>query len=279
MGIFDWVRDLGRDIADVSPGAWTALAAWVAVVVAIAASLYVHRQVEQAKQQSAALTQPNVAMFMEPSAQDWHLVELVVKNFGRKPAFGIRFEFRNPPTVPKYETAYEDSYVNIVPLNLPAEIPFLAPSQEWRIVWDSALDRRQLGERIESRFDGAVTYYDKPSGPGGPAKGKRHQYRTSAVLDWATLHPVERLELLTTHDLARQEKQKLELLRGILTYYQYATKETREKVIRGEINRINTAIDETRERYRNQFAETIDGFAHDDAETMLINGRHRRDLV
>ncbi len=177
MGIFDWLGDRGRDIADVSPGAWTALAAWLAVVVAIAASLYVHRQVEQAKQQSAALTQPNVAMFMEPSAQDWHLVELVVKNFGRKPAFGIRFDFR---TVGQYETAYQDSYVNIVPLNLPAEIPFLAPSQEWRIVWDTALDRRQLGERIESRFDGAVTYYDKPSAPGGPAKGKRQQYRTSA---------------------------------------------------------------------------------------------------
>ena len=136
--------DLGRDIADVSPGAGTALAAWLAVVVAIAAGFYVHRQVEQAKQHSTALTRPNVAMFIEPSAQDWHLVEL---------------------------------------------------------------------------------------------------------------------------------------LRGILTYYQYATKETREEVIRGEINRINAAIDETRERYRNQFAETIDGFAHDDAETMLINGRHRRDLV
>ena len=133
--------------------------------------------------------------------------------------------FRNPPTVGQYENAYEDSYVNIVPMNLPAEIPYLAPSQEWRIVWDSALDRRQLGERIESRFDGAVTYYDKPTGK-GPAKGRRHQFRTTSVLDWATLHPVERLELLTTHDLARQEKAKLELLRGILTYFHYATRET-----------------------------------------------------
>ncbi len=46
--------------------------------------------------------------------------------------------------------------------------------------------------------------------------------------------------------------------------------ETREEVIRGEINRINAAIDETRERYGNQFAETVDGFSarrcrnHDD---------------
>ena len=72
-----------------------------------------------------------------------------------------------PPTVGKYENVYEDRYVDIVPLNLPAEIPYLAPSQEWRIVWDSALDRRELGETIASRFDGAVTYYDQPDEQAG----------------------------------------------------------------------------------------------------------------
>ena len=85
-----------------------------------------------------------------------------MKNFGRTPAYGIRFDFANPPTVGRYESAYEDRYVDVVPLNLPAEIPYLAPSQEWRIVWDSALDRRELGEAIASRFDGAVTYDDEP---------------------------------------------------------------------------------------------------------------------
>ena len=66
------------------------------------------------------------------------------------------------------------------------------------------------------------------------------------MLDWGTLHPVERLELLTTHDLARKEKQKLELLRGILTYFHYATRETREEVLRAEIKRVNAAADELR---------------------------------
>ena len=132
MGIIDWFEDRGRDIADNSPSAWTALAAWVAVVVAIAATIYVHRQVEQAKQQSAALTQPNVAMFMEPSAKDWHLIELVVRNFGRKPAFGILFDFRNKPTVGQYEN-YEDNYVDIVPLNLPAEPRPTAQSRRRRM--------------------------------------------------------------------------------------------------------------------------------------------------
>jgi hypothetical protein len=290
----DWFRDL----ADISAGAWTALAAWLAVVAGIAALVYAWRQYQRAREQTAELMQPNVAMFMEPSASDWHLVELVVKNFGRTPAYGIRFEFANPPTVGKYEAAYEDRYVDVTPLNLPAEIPYLAPTQEWRIVWDSALDRRELGEAIASRFDGAVSYYDEPK-TGRKGKQTRNQFRSTAVLDWATLHPVERLELLTTHDLARQEKQKLELLRNLLTYYHYATSESREEVLRVEINRVRAAADELRERYRAEYnhvpavnrnytpapvndnyapAPVNDDIAFDEAHTTVINGRHRRDL-
>ena len=157
--------------------------------------------------------------------------------------------------MPRYESADADNYVDIVPLKMPTEIPYLAPTQEWRTVWDSALDRKQLGESIGSRFAGAVTFYDQPnSSRQGKTKQKRHQFRTPAVLDWATLHPVERLELLTSHDLARQEKQKLELLRGLLTYYHYATTESRQEALQSEINRINAAANEQRDRYRSQFA-------------------------
>jgi hypothetical protein len=290
----DWFRDL----ADLSAGAWTALAAWLAVVVGIAALVYAWRQYQRAKEQTAELMQPNVAMFMEPSASDWHLVELVVKNFGKTPAYGIRFEFVNPPTVGRYESAYDGGYVDIAQLNLPAEIPYLAPTQEWRIVWDSALDRKELGEGIASRFHGAVTYYDEPTSS-NKGKKARKQLQSSAVLDWATLHPVERMELLTTHDLARQEKQKLELLRNLLTYYHYATSESREEVLRVEINRVRAAADELRERYRAEYHHepadhpvnapvnapvlapannVLNDFAFDEAHTTIINGRHRRDL-
>jgi hypothetical protein len=234
-------------VTDISTSGWTALAAWVAVLVLIAALVYAWRAYRRARQQADELLQPNVAMFMEPAANDWHLVELVVKNFGQTPAYGIRFEWAHPPTVGKYETVYEDRYVDIVPLNLPAEIPYLAPSQEWRIVWDSALDRRELGETIASRFDGAVTYSNQPK-DAKVSKRSRRQFKSTAVLDWATLHPVERLKLLTTHDLARQEKQKLELLRNLLTYYHYAASESREEVLRSEINRVRNAADRMRER-------------------------------
>jgi hypothetical protein len=255
VGITEWFDDRADDIANVSSGAWTALAAWLALCVTIAALVYAWRQFQSARHQTEDISQPNVAMFMEPNATDWHLVELVVKNFGQKPAYGIKFEFATPPTMPRYESADADNYVDIVPLKLPAEIPYLAPTQEWRTVWDSALDRKQLGESIGSRFAGAVTFYDRPnSSRQGKTKQKRHQFRTPAVLDWSTLHPVERLELLTSHDLARQEKQKLELLRGLLTYYHYATTESRHEALQSEINRINAAANEQRDRYRSQFA-------------------------
>ena len=300
----DRVELRALSVTDISSSGWTALAAWVAVVVLIAALVYAWRAYQRARQQTEELMQPNVAMYMEPAANDWHLVELVVKNFGRTPAFGIRFEFAHPPTVGKYESTYEDRYVDIVPLNLPAEIPYLAPSQEWRIVWDSALDRRELGETIASRFDGALTYYDQPRNAKGGKRTKRtrHQYRSSAVLDWATLHPVERLELLTKHDLARQEKQKLELLRNLLTYYHYATSESREEVLRSEITRVRNAADALRDRYRAESNAPVDNLPKpvdnpvavdyrrfpvddrdstadfDDAHTQIINGRHRRGL-
>lgn len=285
MGIFDSIADRGRELAGFDPGAWTALAAWVALVIVVVALVYAWRQYLKAKERRAELTQPNVSMFMEPSGSDWHLVELVVRNYGQRPAYGLRFEFANPPTVGKYESSYDDNFVDITPLNLPAEIPYLAPAQEWRIVWDSALDRKQLGEAIASRFDGAVTYYDEPPEGGKPAGRK---FRNTAVLDWATLPPVDRMELLTTHDRARQEKQKLELLRGVLAYYQYAAKETDEQTLRSEINRIKALGNEVRERWRSRYEvvdddEDDDDFDDDDPETDLINPpvrtgrRHRAD--
>ena len=94
----DWFQD---HVVGLSAGAWTALAAWLAVLVGVAALVYASRQYQRATGEAAELTQPQVAMFMEPSASDWHLIELVVKNFGRTPAYGIRFEFANPPTVGK----------------------------------------------------------------------------------------------------------------------------------------------------------------------------------
>jgi hypothetical protein len=179
------------------------------------------------------------------------VIELVVRNFGRNAAYDIGFSFVNPPTVAEYENASE-GYADVVELRLPENLPMLAPGQEWRMVWDSALDRAEIGSGIESRFTGTVTYYDRPDPPHGRRFWQRGRaaLRTDVVLDWNTLPPVQRIELMTTHDLAKREKEKLELLRGLLTYFHYASKETRPEVFRSEIERINAAVRETQDRWR-----------------------------
>ena len=120
------------------------------------------------------------------------------------------------------------------------------------MVWDSALDRAEIGGGIESRFTGSVTYYDRPDKPRGWRfwGRERQPLETNVVLDWDALPPVQRIELMTTHDLAKREKQKLELLRSLLTYFHYASKETRADVFRAEIERINNAVAETQDRWR-----------------------------
>lgn len=62
MGITEWFDDRASDIANLSPGAWTAMAAWLAVCITIAALVYAWRQFQAAKLESEDVSQPNVAM-------------------------------------------------------------------------------------------------------------------------------------------------------------------------------------------------------------------------
>jgi hypothetical protein len=164
-------------------------------------------------------------------------------------------------------------------LQLPDRIPVLAPAQEWRTVWDSAIDRSALGGAIQSRFEGVVTYYDRPAPEGRPSRlkprKKRRPYQSNLVLDWATLPPVQRLELLTSHDLARQEKQKLELLRSLLTYFHYATKETRAEIYRAEIDRINEVAAKAQDRWQSRQLDHPDQLDHTNNSDHPTNFDHR----
>jgi hypothetical protein len=255
-----WIQDRWRDLAEATAGTWLAWAVWALLLLGAVALIYASQQIRRSHRLQTEQTRPHVGMFMEPHAADWHVIELVVRNFGQTPAYDVQFTFEHPPTVAEYENA-TDGYADVVELRLPSQLTNLAPGQEWRTVWDSALDRVELGESIESRFTGTVTYYDRADKP--PAwkvwRRERRPLATKVVLDWDTLPPVQRIELMTTHDLAKREKQKLELLRSLLTYFHYATKETRSDVFRSEIERINRAVEETRDRWRTQqFDEPTD---------------------
>jgi hypothetical protein len=271
-----WIQGGWHGVSNVDSSTWIALAAWAAIVVAVVTLFFTNHQITRNRRLAAEQIRPHVAMLMEPHAADWHVIELVVRNFGRTAAYDIRFSFQNPPTVGEYENA-ADGYADIVELQLPRELPVLAPGQEWRMVWDSALDRAEIGSGIESRFAGTVIYYDRPAKPRGWRfwARERRALETSVVLDWAALPPVQRIELMTTHDLAKREKQKLELLRSLLTYFHYASKETRPDVFRGEIERIKSAIQETQDRWRTRQldAPTDVSLRWSNAESDL--GKHR----
>jgi hypothetical protein len=270
-----WIQDRWRDLVEATAGTWLTWAAWALLLLGAVALIYANQQIRRSHRLQAEQTRPHVGMFMEPHAADWHVIELVVRNFGQTPAYDVQFAFEHPPTVAEYENA-TDGYADVVELRLPVQLTTLAPGQEWRTVWDSALDRVELGASIESRFTGTVTYYDRAEQP--PKwkvwRRERRPLATKVVLDWDALPPVQRIELMTTHDLAKREKQKLELLRSLLTYFHYATKETRSDVFRSEIERINRAVEETRERWRTrQFDEPTDvSLRWGDAEAEL--GKH-----
>jgi hypothetical protein len=257
------MKDRWHDLTNLGSGGWLAIAAWAALALGVVVLFYASRQIKKSRQLKTEQIRPQVAMFMEPHAADWHVIELVVRNFGQTAAYDVRFDFTNPPTVAAYEDSDFDGPPEVAELDLPSELPFLAPGQEWRTVWDSAISREQLGGSIRSRFDGLLTYFDRPRPD--PKKrdskfwNKRLEFETKVALDWSTLQPVQRLELMTTHDLAKREKQKLELLRSVLTYFHYASKESRPDVFRAEIDRMNKAVEETQDRWRTrQFDQTTE---------------------
>ncbi|MFV0496366.1 hypothetical protein [Mycobacterium sp.] len=271
-----WIQARWDDITNVESSTWLAWAAWVAIALGVVTLIFTYRQLQRNRGLVTSKTRPHVAMLMEPNVTDWHIIELVVRNFGRTAAYDVGFNFPKPPTVAAYENA-SAGYADVVELQLPATLPTLAPGQEWRMVWDSALDRAEIGHSIDSRFDGTLTYYDSPERPRGWKfwRRTRRPLETKVVLDWDALPPVQRIELMTTHDLAKREKQKLELLRSLLTYFHYASKETRSEVFRSEIERINQAIQETQDRWRTRQADESATAGSNWGGTDTDPGRHR----
>ena len=250
----DWTTARLQELAGLGSGGWLAIAAWSALALGVLVLLYTNRQLKKNRQLKTEQIRPQVAMFMEPHAADWHVIELVVRNFGSTAAYNIKLDFSNHPTVAAYEAVHYDGVPAIAELDLPSELTYLAPGQEWRTVWDSAPSREELGGNIRSRFDGTLTYFDqpRPDREQGVSKmwNKRVAFDTKVTLDWATLQPVKRLDLMTGHDLAKREKQKLELLRTVLTYFHHMSKESRPELFRAEIDRMNLAINEVQDRHR-----------------------------
>lgn len=171
---------------------WSAIAYWVTAGIALAAAIFAFKQVQEARRTRERQTQPNVVAFADINPEDWHWLDVIVKNFGQTSAYSVHLDFDPWPTVMPWEHPLTGD--RVTRLLLP-EIPVLAPGQEWRTSWDTGEERakaerdrevveqakglisadfeKSLPDDVGMRFEGHVTFED--------SEGRR--YRNPSVLD------------------------------------------------------------------------------------------------
>jgi hypothetical protein len=179
----------------VTPEEMSAIAAWIGALaavgtfmVALVAARYAKKQIDKAEKAIAGSTrdawrsrklqrdlqteqaQPYVVAYLEVDRTKPLLIDLVVKNLGSPMATGIRVasytDMKRSPRPPSTESK---------PVELPDQIPSLAPHQEWRTFWDSTYLYSEA--KLPTEFTVTLDY------AGIKDEGFRHQYR----LDWKPL--------------------------------------------------------------------------------------------
>ena len=189
------------------PEVWSAIAAWATFGAAIGALIYASHQVREARITRQAQAQPYVVMYMEHNTHVWQVIELVLKNFGATGAKNINIDFdQQPQTLQTKEPPLELSV-----LNYPTALPFLAPGQEWRTVWDDATDRTswiENGNTLISKYRATITYQDS-EGKDLPA--------SECDLDWSTFEITKHQRVRTVHHLTKLLEEDLGVIRVALS--------------------------------------------------------------
>ena len=161
---------LSLDPADMGAEIASAIAESATAFIAAGALWFGAGQVKEARATRKAVAQPNVAVYVDLNPTKWQYLDFVVKNFGQTPAYAITFE-----GLPELDVV---PYVNLhtgdveTALYIPTTIAVLAPGQEWRTIWDSAVAREEheLNRReqphlnlreLRSVFVGTVVFLDR----------------------------------------------------------------------------------------------------------------------
>lgn len=172
--------------------AWAAaITALIAVIAAVVAAWQIH-EARQARAQTRALAtevaQPYVVAYMQADDVSPEYAHFVVKNFGQTAALNVRIS-----SSPELRRAIYDgnsSAQQRVQIRLPATIPILAPSQEWRTFWDNPAERSDK-EKYPDRHDVTVHYTDSHNEP----------HTTNSILDFSTFDRIW-FDRKTLHHLA-----------------------------------------------------------------------------
>lgn len=139
--------------------AWSALAAWVTVFIAIGAAWFAYQQVTEARRTRERVAQPDVVMYIDHNPVDWHHMDIVIKNFGQTPAYNVRVVGLPPLQVVPFENASTGEQVTT--LYVPKSIAVLAPGQEWRSAWESGIDIEEYDGELPTNYIGTVRFDDK----------------------------------------------------------------------------------------------------------------------
>lgn len=116
-------------------------------------------QARQAQLTRDEMAQPNVMIFAEPNPADWQILEIIIKNFGNTPAYGVSVILDSPLQSLPNNISNGENY----DIPIPVTIPVLAPGQQWTTVWDSAVERHRKRRVLRHKL---IQNY-----PGGPPSG------------------------------------------------------------------------------------------------------------
>jgi hypothetical protein len=194
----------------------SAWAAWVTLAIAIAAAVVGYTQVREARRSREEQAQPNVVLFTEPNVDVPQVLEIVIKNFGTTPAYDVKV-LVNPriTSTPNLLTGDELADVPI------PDFPILAPNQEWRTVWDSAMSRKSHLRHLQQRlgFDGfndtdvaALTPSSHHTAKVTYTDSRKRHHETPSVLDFDQREGTTWVDIKTVHDLTQMLEKRLDTM-------------------------------------------------------------------
>lgn len=138
--------------------AWAAWAQWVTAFIAVGAAIFAYQQVKLARETRERVAQPDVVAYIDHNSNNWHYMDLVIRNFGQTAAYNVKLILPPLKVVPYTN---ENTDEEVTDLYFPKNIAVLAPGQEWRTVWDSGIEREDYAGELESQFVGRVDFDDK----------------------------------------------------------------------------------------------------------------------
>jgi hypothetical protein len=140
---------------------WAAVAAIaqaLTVLVAGWALVYARGQVKEARETRERVAQPDVVVYVDHNQNNWHYLDLVIKNFGQTPAYNVRLTL---PPLKRVPFANAVTGEEVTEVWLPTSIAVLAPGQEWRSMWDDGEDIAEYEGDLPSQFVGSVQFDGK----------------------------------------------------------------------------------------------------------------------